>query len=35
VWLVSLRDKVAQAAKQRADWHRKLFCGRCHHAFLP
>jgi hypothetical protein len=34
-WLVSLRDKVAQTAKRRADWHRKLFCRRCHHAFLP
>ncbi|MFF3510489.1 hypothetical protein [Streptomyces sp. NPDC002573] len=35
VWLVSLRDKVAQAARLRADWHRKQFCRRCHHAFLP
>ncbi|MER6129655.1 hypothetical protein ABT173_45295 [Streptomyces sp. NPDC001795] len=34
-WLVSLRDRVAQAAKERADWHRKLICRPCHHAFLP
>ena len=34
-WLVLLRDKLAQAAKGRADWHRKFFCRRCHHAFLP
>ncbi|WP_055491749.1 hypothetical protein [Streptomyces sp. TP-A0356] len=34
-WLVSLRDKVAQAASRRADWHRKRLCRRCHHAFLP
>ncbi|MGV9561639.1 hypothetical protein [Streptomyces sp. NPDC003480] len=35
LWLVSLRDRVAQAARQRADWHRKQFCRRCHHDFLP
>lgn len=35
VWLVSLRDKVAQRARQRAEWHRKLYCLRCGHAFLP
>ncbi|MEU1591508.1 hypothetical protein ABZ468_01260 [Streptomyces sp. NPDC005708] len=35
LWLVSLRDKVAQTARRRADWHRKAFCRRCHQAFLP
>ncbi|MFI9649768.1 hypothetical protein ACIHAA_26195 [Streptomyces sp. NPDC052040] len=35
VWLVSLRDKVTHAARCRADWHRKQFCRRCHHDFLP
>jgi hypothetical protein len=35
VWLVALRDKAARTAKRRTDWHRRLFCHRCHHAFLP
>ena len=35
LWLVSLRDKVTQAAKGQADWHRRLFCERCDRAFLP
>ncbi|MGW1254310.1 hypothetical protein ACWD5Q_03740 [Streptomyces sp. NPDC002513] len=35
LWLVSLRDRVAQAAKGWADWHRKQFCRRCDHDFLP
>ncbi|MGV9244079.1 hypothetical protein [Streptomyces sp. NPDC003710] len=35
LWLVTLRDKVAQTAKRRADWHRKRYCRRCRHDFLP
>jgi hypothetical protein len=35
LWLVSLRGSVAQAARQRADWRRQLFCLRCQHVFLP
>jgi hypothetical protein len=34
-WLMSLHEKVAQAVRAQTDWRRKLFCLRCHHAFLP
>ncbi|MEU8590319.1 hypothetical protein AB0C59_25450 [Streptomyces sp. NPDC048664] len=35
VWLVSLRDRVVQAARRRAAWRGTLYCTRCRHTFHP